>query len=330
VGVLISAAGSAGAEEPTAEELAYFETSVRPVLVEHCQKCHGPEKQWAGLRLDSREAALAGGDSGPAVMPGAPDESLVIRAVRHEDEGLKMPKDGQLSDDQIAALVRWAEMGAPFPAAPADGARSRDPNHWAFQPPIDPPIPAVQDGAWPRSPIDNFILAQLEAAGLTPAAPADKRTLIRRATFDLTGLPPTPAEIEEFLADDRPDAYARLVDRLLDMPAYGERWGRHWLDVARYADSNGLDENVAHGNAWRYRDYVVASFNRDKPFDRFIVEQLAGDLLPAADEAQLHEQLIATGFLSIGPKVLAEVDQDKMRMDIVDEQIDTFGRAFWG
>jgi hypothetical protein len=188
----------------------------------------------------------------------------------------------------------------------------------------------VADNAWPRSPIDNFVLVRLEAAGLTPAAPADKRTLIRRVTFDLTGLPPTPVEIDAYLADDGSEAFARMVDRLLDTPAYGERWGRHWLDVARYADSNGLDENIAHGNAWRYRDYVVASFNRDKPFDRFIMEQLAGDLLPAADEAQLHEHLIATGFLSIGPKVLAEVDQDKMRMDIVDEQIDTVGRAFLG
>ena len=166
---------------------------------------------------------------------------------------------------------------------------------------------------------------------MSPAPPADKRTLIRRVTFDLTGLPPTPEEIDAFLADDRPDAFARLVDRLLASPAYGERWGRHWLDVARYADSNGLDENVAHGNAWRYRDYVVAAFNRDKPFDQFVVEQLAGDLLPGRrSRPQRHEQLIATGFLALGPKVLAEVDEAKMQMDIVDEQIDTVGRAFLG
>jgi hypothetical protein len=225
-------------------------------------------------------------------------------------------------------------MGAPFPVATAtpNAARRvhRDANHWAFQPPANPSLPTVSDITWPQSPIDPFVLAKLEAAGLAPALPVDRRTLIRRVTFDLTGLPPTPDEIEAFGAEARPDALERLVDRLLAAPAYGERWGRHWLDVARYADSNGLDENVAHGNAWRYRDYVVTAFNDDKPYDRFLTEQLAGDLLPAANQAERHEQLIATGFLAIGPKVLAEVDEAKMQMDIVDEQIDTVGRAFLG
>jgi hypothetical protein len=226
------------------------------------------------------------------------------------------------------SLILWCAL---VPAQAGDGAApSRDPSHWAFQPAAEKSVPHVKNDAWPQSALDSFILAKLEAAGLAPAEPADKRTLIRRVTYDLTGLPPTPMEIAAFLADDRPDAFARLVDRLLDSPAYGERWGRHWLDVARYADSNGLDENVAHGNAWRYRDYVVAAFNRDKPFDRFVVEQIAGDLLPAHDEPQRHEQLIATGFLAIGPKVLAEVDEAKMQMDIVDEQIDTVGRAVLG
>jgi hypothetical protein len=202
--------------------------------------------------------------------------------------------------------------------------------HWAFDPPGDPPVPEVRDGAWPKSLIDRFILAGLEARGLRPAAPADRRTLIRRATFDLTGLPPTPEEIDAFLADPSPDAFAKVVDRLLASPAYGERWGRHWLDVARYADSNGLDENVSHGNAWRYRDYVVAAFNADKPYDQFLLEQIAGDLLPAADGATRHERLIATGFLALGPKVLAEPDEKKMEMDIVDEQVDTLGRAVLG
>src|SRR5262249_6940421 len=231
---------------------------------------------------------------------------------------------------QIADLARWVETGAPYPVAAKTATPSRDPNHWAFQPPSDPPVPMVKNAAWAKSPLDNFIMAKIEAAGLSPAVPTDRRTLIRRATFDLTGLPPTPAEIEAFLADERPDAFAHLVDRLLASPAYGERWGRHWLDVARYADSNGLDENVAHGNAWRYRDYIVAAFNRDKPYNQFLLEQLAGDLLPAADEARRHELLIATGFLGIGPKVLAEVDEAKMQMDIVDEQIDTVGRALLG
>lgn len=328
---LVAAGDPSAAAEQTADQLKFFETSVRPLFVEYCQKCHGEKKQWGGLRLDSREALLKGGDSGAVVVPGKPAESRLVDAVRHVDEDFKMPPDKKLPDRQIADLVRWVEMGAPFPAT-HEGPRknSRDPNHWSFQPPAEQRVPAVKGAAWPVSAIDNFILTRLEAEGLSPAVPADKRTLIRRVTFDLVGLPPTPSEIDAFLADERPDAYALLVDRLLASPAYGERWGRHWLDVARYADSNGLDENVAHGNAWRYRDYVVEAFNRDKPFDRFIVEQLAGDLLPAADEAQRHEHLIATGFLSIGPKVLAEVDEAKMRFDIVDEQIDTVGRALLG
>ncbi|MGE5195558.1 MAG: PSD1 and planctomycete cytochrome C domain-containing protein [Deltaproteobacteria bacterium] len=327
---LLAVGEPAGRVEPTAEQVRHYETSVRPLLVEHCQKCHGEKKQFAGLRLDSRAAILSGGDSGPAIVPEKPAESLLIRAVRQVDDDLKMPPKSKLTDRQIADLVRWVEMGAPFPVAAKAAAPNRDPNHWAFQPPVDPPVPAVKNAAWPKSPLDNFILAKLEATGQSPAAPADRRILIRRVTFDLTGLPPTPAEIAVFLADQRPSAFADLVDRLLASPVYGERWGRHWLDVARYADSNGLDENVAHGNAWRYRDYVVSAFNHDKPYDRFLLEQLAGDLLPAADEPQRHEQLIATGFLGIGPKVLAEVDEAKMQMDIVDEQIDTVGRAILG
>lgn len=316
---------------PTPEQVRFFETSIRPVLVEHCVKCHGAEKQWAKLRVDSRAALVQGGDSGPAIVPGQPEESRLIRAVRQIDDDLKMPPEGKLTERQVADLARWIEIGAPYPAAAsAAGPRRRDPQHWAFQPPEPPTIPPVQQADWTRTPIDHFILQKLEAAGALPAAAADKRTLIRRVTFDLIGLPPTPEEIEAFLADEQPDAYERLVDRLLGSPAYGERWGRHWLDVARYADSNGLDENVAHGNAWRYRDYVVAAFNSDKPYDRFLVEQLAGDLLPADDEALRRERLIATGFLLIGPKVLAEVDQAKMQMDIVDEQIDTVGRALIG
>lgn len=318
---------------PTAEQLRFFESNVRPVLVEHCFPCHGPKKQWGTLRLDSRDAVLTGGDSGAAIVLGKPNESLLITAIRHVDPDLKMPKDSKLSDRQIADLTRWVEIGAPFPQFNRDTSgpqRLRDRNHWAFQPPTTPSIPVVKNSEWTRSELDFFIAAKLEAANIRPAPRADKRTLIRRVTFDLTGLPPTPAEIDSFLKDDCESAFAKVVDRLLASPSYGERWGRHWLDVARYADSNGLDENVAHGNAWRYRDYVVASFNNDKPFDRFILEQLAGDPLPFESEAQQHEQLIATGFLGIGPKVLAETDEAKMRMDMIDEQLETTGRAFLG
>lgn len=199
--------------------------------------------------------------------------------------------------------------------------------HWAFQAPKPTVVPGVRNPLWVQTPMDAFILADLEASRLEPAPPADRRTLIRRATFDLTGMPPTPEEISEFLADNSPAAFARVVERLLASPRYGQRWGRHWLDVARYADSNGLDENVAQGNAWRYRDYVVKSFNDDLPFNEFVREQLAGDLLPSGDEATRHRRLIATGFLALGPKVLAEPDERKMEMDIVDEQIDAMGRS---
>ncbi|MHC5543931.1 DUF1549 domain-containing protein, partial [Singulisphaera rosea] len=202
---------------------------------------------------------------------------------------------------------------------------------WSFRAVSDPAVPEVEDKTWSRSPLDRFILEKLEGSGLKPAPEADKRTLIRRATFDLIGLPPTPEEIDAFLADDSEEAFAKVVDRLLASPHYGQRWGRHWLDVARYADSNGLDENTAYGNAWRYRDYVIAALNADRPYDEFLIEQLAGDLLPAqGPQAEVHRRWIATGFLSLGPKSLAEVDEKKMVMDIVDEQLDTVSRTFMG
>ncbi len=316
--------------KPTAEELRFFETAVRPVLVEHCHKCHGEKKQWSNFRLDSRDAILKGGDFGPGLVPGKPEESLLIKAIRQTDEDLKMPKEGKLTERQIADLVKWVDMGAPFPAASAVAGRKRDPNHWAFQPAKEPAVPLVKGDVATSNPLDNFILAKLQASGLGLTSPADKRTLIRRLSFDLTGLPPSPEDIATFLADDSPDATDRLIDRLLASPSYGEKWGRHWLDVARYADSNGLDENVAHGNAWRYRDYVVTAINEDRPYDRFLTEQLAGDLLSVETEDERQRNLVATGFLAIGPKVLAEVDQAKMQMDIVDEQIDTVGRALLG
>ncbi len=332
------AAEPAGAK-PTARQIEFFEKKIRPLLANHCYECHGAETQESGLRLDSLAAALKGGKAGPALTPGKPKQSLIVTAVSYQDSELRMPPEEQLSKAEIADLTRWVELGAPHPdglgAAPIPVKSNFDLQEarefWAFQPPADPHPPRVRDASWATSPLDLFILSQLEAAGLRPNPPADKRTLIRRATFDLTGLPPTPEEIERFVADDSPEAFARVVERLLDSPHYGERWGRHWLDVARYADSNGLDENIAYGNAWRYRDYVVASFNSDKPFDQFVLEQLAGDLLPkTGDEALRRERLIATGFLALGPKVLAEVDETKMEMDIVDEQINTVSSAFLG
>jgi len=321
-----------------AQAVKFFETKIRPLLFKHCYRCHGSKKQESGLRLDHWAGIIRGGESGPAVVPGQPDESLIVVAVSYENEELQMPPDAKLTAAQIASLKTWIERGAAHPDK-TDTPQPETPRlkweqgrrHWAFQRPVAQKPPAVRDRDWPRNAIDHFVLAALEKQGLRPAPPADRLTLIRRATFDLTGLPPTLDEISEFVHDPAPNAFARLVDRLLDSPHYGERWGRHWLDVARYADSNGLDENIAHGNAWRYRDYVVAAFNGDKTYDRFVLEQLAGDALAQSGSGSpSHESLIATGFLSLGPKVLAEVDETKMEMDIIDEQIDTIGRSLLG
>src|SRR5262245_10926045 len=287
VGLALFALGPAAASAADRSAADHFESKVRPLLAEHCTRCHGPDKQRGGLRLDSARALAKGGESGPVVVPGQPDESRLVEAVRYAGD-LKMPPKGKLSEADLTALVAWVRDGAVWPEAvgtakPAATDRralvtDEDRAFWAFRPVRDPVPPAVRDESWPASPLDRFILAGLEAAGLRPAPQADRRTLIRRLTFDLTGLPPTPEEVAAFLADDRPDAYARLADRLLASPAYGERWGRHWLDLARYADSNGMDENVAYANAWRYRDYVVTSFNADTPYDRFLRDQVAGDL----------------------------------------------------
>ncbi len=314
----------------------FFEEKVRPILAEHCYACHsGSAQPMGGLRLDSEERFRMGGSRGQAVLPGEPEDSLLISAIRHRDEVLRMPPTGRLNDRDIATLTTWVKLGAPWGYAVEsldlheDG--SSNASLWAFRAPQDSPIPEVKHRRWVRSPVDALILAELEAKGLLPAPPADKRALIRRATFDLAGLPPTPEQIEAFLGDDSEDAFAAVVERLLASPRYGERWGRHWLDVARYADSNGLDENLVFKNAYRYRDYVIDAFNEDVPYDRLIHEQLAGDLLEGdGDETAVYERQIATGFIALGAKMLAEDDPVKMEMDIVDEQIDTVGRALLG
>ena len=318
---------------------AYFEKRVRPVLVEKCAACHGPEKQKGGLRVDSRAALLAGGGRGAALVPGKPAESLLLRALAHDGE-LKMPPKTKLPAPEVTTIREWVQAGAPWPdpgtatVAPQAVGRAFTPEEkafWAFRPVRRPLVPPVRGPKSPvRNDVDRFLLAKLRADGLAFAPPADRRTLLRRVTFDLTGLPPTPAELEAFLGDDAPDAYERVVDRLLACGAYGEKWGRRWLDVARYADSNGMDENLAYVNAWRYRDWVIQSFNADKPYDEFVREQIAGDLIPGGSNAGRADRLIATGFLVIGPKMLAEDDPVKMRMDIIDEQLDTIGQAFMG
>jgi hypothetical protein len=317
----------------------FFEKKVRPVLVQHCYRCHSTEanKHKGGLELDSRDGLRIGGDSGPALVPGKPDESLLIKAVRYTDEGLRMPPKGRLPASVVADLEKWVTLGAPDPRSNGTAEvekKADDPQagreFWAFRPPRRNPVPAVKDEAWPRGPIDRFILARLEAKDLRPAAGADRATLLRRAYFDLIGLPPAPEEVEAFRADRSPDAFARVVDRLLASPHFGERWGRHWLDVARFAESSGGGRSLLLKDAWRYRDYVIASFNADVPYDRFVTEQVAGDLLPHATPEQRRRQLVATAFLALGPTNYERQDKDVLEMDVVDEQLDTMGRAFLG
>jgi hypothetical protein len=314
----------------------FFEQKIRPVLVKHCYSCHSAEarKVRGGLLLDTREGMLKGGDSGPAVVPGKALSSLLIKAIRHDE--LAMPPKEKLPDAVVADFERWIKMGAPDPrggkvsVAQAGIDIEAGRRFWAFQPVGKPAAPTVKDAGWPRGDVDRFILAGLEARGLRPVRDADRTTLIRRATIELIGLPPTPEEIDAFVADPSADveAFARVVDRLLASPHYGERWGRHWLDVARYADSNGKDENLTFHESFRYRDYVIRSLNQDKPYNQFLMEQIAGDLMPAVGQEQKDEQLTGTGFLVVGPKVLADRDFLKRKMDVVDEQIDTVGRTF--
>lgn len=327
---------------PSRDQEAFFEAKVRPLLVQHCYDCHGPDsgKGEADLRVDSLEALMKGGKSGPALVAGQANQSLIMLAVKH-DGAVAMPPKKKLAPQEIESLAKWIAVGAPWPGAKAVSEPTHSaetPHHWsdearrfwAFQPVRAVVPPSVRDAQWPLTPIDRFILSRLEAGGIHPAPTADKRTLIRRVTIDLLGVPPTVAEVDAFLKDVAPEAFERVVNRLLDSPMYGERWGRHWLDVARYADSNGMDDNLAYTDAWRYRDYVIASFNADKPFDRFVQEQLAGDLLAKDEPSKRDELTIATGFLSIGPKMLAEDDPVKQQLDIVDEQLDTTCRVFMG
>ena len=327
---------------PSAADVDFFEQRVRPVLVEHCYSCHdaGQGKVKGELDLSTADGWRVGGLSGPALVPGDVEASLLAEAVRYEDEFVAMPPGGKLPDEHIEALLEWIRRGAPDPraagAAPVakavfDIESRRD--FWAYTPVEDPAPPEVPTDAvaWSAHPIDRFVQARLAVAGLEPSPRADRRTLLRRATIDLIGLPPTPEEYEAFVHDTAPDAWEKVIERLLGSPHYGERWGRHWLDLARYSDSNGLDENLAFANAWRYRDYVIRSFNDDKPYDRFVHEQLAGDLLPPTDDEREHfDRITATCFLTLGPKMLAEQDKEKLRMDVVDEQVDLVGRVFMG
>jgi hypothetical protein len=317
------------------EKLEFFESKVRPILVQRCYECHSGQESNGGLRLDYREGLLKGGDSGPALQADEPQGSLLLRAIRYQNADLQMPPSGKLDATEIEVLETWVGQGAVDPRADLPSGSSDKPqgmsipdgrNFWSMMPLKPVEVPRAVDADWCRNPIDAFVLKELDSNGLRPSPESPRREILRRVTLGLIGLVPESQEYKAFEQDTAPEAYERQVDRLLSSEQYGVRFGRHWLDVARYSDSNGLDENIAYGNAWRYRDYVVEAFNLDKPFDRFIEEQIAGDLLPDAD----RQSKTATGFLVLGAKVLAEPDRDKLTMDTIDEQLDTIGKAFMG
>jgi cytochrome c553 len=317
---------SLAAATPAPVDDAFFEKSVRPVLAGVCVRCHGPQKSSGGLRLDSRQGLMKGGDSGPVVKPGRPDESLLLDAVRHKDGVHPMPPGKQLlSAAAIADLQRWIAAGAPWPA----DIRVTTDRHWAFEP-VRPVTPPLQTGG---NPIDAFLIAKQKEKGLTPTPPTDRRTLLRRVTFDLLGLPPRPEEVQAFVDDPSPDAFARVVDRLLASPQYGEKWGRHWLDVVRYADSAGETADFPVPDAWRYRNYVIAAFNADKPYDEFLREQIAGDILaarlPSAGPPQRRNELIiATGYIAIARRFGFDVSHDHFLT--IEDTIDTLGKSVLG
>jgi len=324
----------------SSEQTEFFERRIRPLLVERCYECHSvtAEKIKGGLVLDSRAGLLQGGDSGPAITPGDPEASLLVSAVRHLSPDLTMPPKQRLSDEQIAELETWIRQGAPDPRTDDTRAAVRAKSAinweqarqwWSFRPIVQPPPPSVGQIDWPANEIDQFILARLEQEGLHPAADTDRRTLLRRVTYDLTGLPSSLAEQDAFLQDSSPDAFAKVVDRLLASPRYGERWGRHWLDVVRYADSAGDNSDFPIPQLYRYRDWVIRAFNRDLPFDQFVREQLAGDLLPATTTEEANDRIIATGYLANARRFGSRVDDYPQHLTIEDT-IDNLGRAFLG
>ncbi len=322
----------------------FFETRVRPVLAMHCLECHGPDKHKGGLRLDGRDAMLRGGEAGRVVVPGKPDESRLIEAIRYQGD-VQMPPKRKLKDEDVLALAEWVTRGAFWPethlnagtrgstavpmtsadaVSPSGSVKLLDRALWSLQPVRDSNPPPLQNDDWSRSPIDRFILAELEKHGLAPAPPADKATLIRRVSFDLTGLPPSPEEIDAFLRDDAPDAFEKVVERLFASPHYGERWGRYWLDVARYGEDQAHSfQPRLYPGGFRYRDWLVHALNRDMPYDRFILEQIAGDLI---DGPERLDRLAAVGFFACGPVYYG----DGKKLDQYADRIDTLTRGFLG
>ncbi len=334
-------AASADDAPVTPEQAEFFEKKIRPVLADRCWKCHGSEKEEGNLRLDRYARVRKGGDTGPAVVPGDLQTSELVEAILYDPAGYQMPPDGKLPQSQIDDLLAWIKIGAPWPgadteddaAATAEFDLAARAKHWSYQPIVAQAIPDVRQPDWVRTPVDAFLLKSIESANLAPAAPADRRTLLRRLALDVTGLPPTEAEIEEFVADKHPDAYERLVERLLAAPAYGERWGRHWLDLVRFAETAGHEFDYEIEHAWRYRDYIVRAFNDDLPYDQLLIEHLAGDLLEAPRRDPVtgrNESILATGFYWFSQGKHSPVDIRAEECDTVDNQLDVIGRAFLG
>ena len=311
---------------PAATHAVDFAKEVQPLLAERCYGCHGPKKQESGLRLDDKTAALKGGETGAAIVPGKGVESLLVQAIAQARDDIKMPKKGdRLTAEQVGLLRAWIDQGAKWPDAAVAGKKDFK-NHWAFKAPIKPAVPSVKKASWVRTPVDAFVLTQLQKEGMQPSLEADKVTLLRRLSLDLIGLPPTPKEVDAFLADRSPDAWKKQVDRLLASPHYGERWGRHWLDATRYADSDGFEKDKRRF-IWAYRDYVINAFNRDLPYNQFVIEQLAGDQLPNPSQ----DQIVATGFLR-NSMINEEggVDPEQFRMDEMFDRMDCIGKSVLG
>lgn len=332
--------GSVLAQSPPPEQVQFFESKIRPVLVDSCFECHSKEagQSKGGLTLDSRVGLRQGGNSGPGVVEGNLEESWLWLSISHTEPDYEMPPKSKLPDAVLADFKAWIEMGAPDPREGEKEVVSEinieeGKQFWSFQTPRRPQLPAVDESAWSRTPIDRFVYAKLESEGLAPSNPAAADVVLRRLCYDLIGMPPTIDFAERFREawkGNPGQAIESTIDRLLQSQQFGERWGKHWLDIARYAESNGKGANQTFINAWRYRDYVIDSVNEDKPVDRFIMEQIAGDLLPIKNDADWQENLIATGFLSIGPKDLREGNGRKFIMDMVDEQINTTSTALLG
>jgi len=335
--LIIATFAFAGALHGADDDNAYFEAKVLPLLQKRCYECHSHEKKIkGGLALDSRSGWEHGGDNGPAIKPGDLEKSLLITAVRYTDSDLQMPTKGKLPAEEIAILEQWVKQGAADPRVTVASGKKRvidieeGRKFWAFQPVADPALPAVKDAAWPLDPLDRFILAKLEPASLRPVADADRYTWLRRVSLDLTGLPPAPTEIAEFVKDNTPNACEKVVDRLVGSRAFGERWARHWLDLTGYADMMGTSNDVYAEHAWRYRDYVIAAFNADKPFDEFVREQIAGDLMPAHSVEERAAKITATGFLMVGDIEIVNPDKAKMETDHIDTQVIKIGQTFMG